>query len=550
MPITVLWTFTDAASVFDVVCQAEGQPAAGTAAEPCESVIEAGGSSSADITVNSRATAAAGAGVLELDIIDGLGYNHPFATVDHQVNIIAPASLPAADFDQASASSDIRAEDGEVVIALSLSPAVAAGAEPVTISWTFTDDNNAFSTDATCVDDGGTTIDTAAETSANCRSVVSAESDRAQIVITANPDSEADDVNLTLNIIGGEGYVVGDPPPRHEVNLTPVVAVSFASAGPSYSPYNTGEGAANEISKENIIGESLQVLFSQPIPAGETVNVRWSWSSTSAAGVGAPVCPDEGGNPPVTTDPDTGISTCSRTAGAGEQAFGIIFKSDLNSSVANVGQVGRVAISLVDFPGYTLGDTTAHIVEISQPDSAASFVGAASQVRSNGGQILIPVNLAIGVLSAAQPVTISWSFIDADPPAFGTTAECFDSGGNLIADTAAATEGFCRSVVSRNSAVTAIPITANAGSSAGNADLILSILPGNGYTVGAISTHPVALFDAPDASFEAGTSSLEHSDGTLPPRTSNSAIELGRASEYRLPHSVVVSSHQFRRNAS
>ena len=515
VPITVLWTFTDAASVFDVVCDFEGSrvdnPASGST---CESVIEAGGSSSADITVNSGATAAAAAGVLDLEIIDGNGYDLG-ATVSHQVNIIAPVVvvLPTADFDQASASSDIRAEDGRVTIALSLLPAVADGAEPVTISWSFAN-GAAFGTNAECFDsvDGTTPIlaaDIAAADNANCRSVVLPNSAAVSFTITANANSAATDANLELAIIGGFGYdVVGDPPPRHEVILTPVVAVSFASAGPSYSPYNTGEGAANEISKENIIGESLQVLFSQPIPAGETVNVRWSWSSTSAAGVGAPVCPDEGGNPPVTTDPDTGISTCSRTAGAGEQAFGIIFKSDLNSGVGNVGD--RLPINLVDFPGYTLGDTTAHIVEISQPDSAASFGGTESGVRSDGGQISIPVILAIGVLPQAQPVTISWSFIDADPPAFGTTAECFDSGGNPIADTAAATEGFCRSVVSRNSAVTAIPITANAGSSAGNADLILSILPGNGYTVGAISTHPVALFDAPDASFAAADSNLEH----------------------------------------
>ena len=522
VPITVRWTFTDAASVFDVVCDFEGSrvdnPASGST---CESVIEAGGDSSADITVNSGATAAAAAGVLDLEIIDGNGYDLG-ATVSHQVNIIAPASLPTADFDQASASSDIRAEDGRVTISLSLLPAVADGAEPVTISWSFAN-GAAFGTNAECFDsvDGTTPIlaaDIADAASGNCRSVVLPNSAAVSFTITANANSAATDANLELAIIGGFGYVVGDPPPTHEVILTPLVAVSFASAGPSYSPYNSGAGAANEISKENIIGESLQVLFSQPIPAGETVNVRWSWDSDDALGVGAPVCPDEGGNPPVTTDPDTGISTCSRTAGAGEQTFGIIFKSDLNSSEANVGQVGRVAISLVDFPGYTLGDTTAHTVEISQPDSAASFGTAESGVRSDGGQIFIPVNLAIAVLPAAQPVTISWSFRDGAAFGFGPSVECVDDDGNTI-DAAAVAEGNCRSVVSRNSAATIIPITANTGSSEADADLILSILPGNGYAddvAGSISAHRVTLFDAPEASFEVATSNLEHSDGTLP----------------------------------
>ena len=120
---------------------------------------------------------------------------------------------------------------------MDLSEAVAANADPVTISWSFAD-GASFGTDAECFDstDGSLITDIAAETSANCRSVVSAGSETAQILITANADSVADAadlIKLNLAILDGEGYNIGDAQSTHEVDIVAIVVqpdADFAEA--------------------------------------------------------------------------------------------------------------------------------------------------------------------------------------------------------------------------------------------------------------------------------------------------------------------------------
>ena len=487
VPITVQWTFTDAASAFEVVCFSGGveidNPASGST---CESVVEAG-SSSADITVNSGDTAAAGAEVLELDIIDGNGYDLG-ATVNHRVNIVRP---PDANF--VAGTSEVQAEGGEVVIALRLSELVAVGAEPVTISWSFAD-GAAFGTNAECVDSSGNVITNAdvlaAAASGNCRSVIPADgSDTAEITITANDDSTATDANLILTIGDGEGYSIGNTNPTHNVDLTPPPVVNFAEAGPTYVAHG-----------DSTSGNAVEIRVALSSPTDERMNVEWSFDDSSFT-AGAPVCPNE-----VVVGTTT---TCTTEVQGNANFFDIVFNSDATSGVGNIGN--RLAINLEDAVGYTLGTPPSHEVVINQRPSSAEFVEADSDVRSNGGQVLIPVRLANEVHALAQPVTISWSF--ANGAAFSTNATCFDSSGNPITDIAAATSGDCESVVDPSNQEAVITVNSNAGSSATAADLILNIDEGEGYVVGATDEHQVALFDTPDASFEAASSNLERGDG-------------------------------------
>ena len=272
VPITVQWTFTDAASAFEVVCFSGGVEIDNPVSErTCESVVEAG-SSSADITVNSGDSAAAGAEVLELDIIDSDGYDLG-ATVNHLVNIVRP---PDANF--VAGTSEVQAEGGEVVIVLGLSESVAVGAEPVTILWSFAD-GAAFGTNAECVDSSGNVItnaDVLADAaSGNCRSVVPANGTdtTAEITITANDDSTATDANLILTIGDGEGYSIGTQV-QHEVDLTPPPVVSFAEAGPTYVAHG-----------DSTNGNEVRILVNllPLVPAGETLDVQWSWPTGLAA---------------------------------------------------------------------------------------------------------------------------------------------------------------------------------------------------------------------------------------------------------------------------
>ena len=93
---------------------------------------------------------------------------------------------PAADF--ALASSDVRERGGRVEIDLNLSEAVAATAEPVTISWRyFGDVESAF--DPVCfigVNDQG--IDSV---SGNCESVVAPGQQQATITVNSAAGSNA-----------------------------------------------------------------------------------------------------------------------------------------------------------------------------------------------------------------------------------------------------------------------------------------------------------------------------------------------------------------------
>ena len=622
VPITVQWTFDDAQNRFVVVCEADGVSAVGTTVDPCESVV-ADGESSADIAVNSAATATAG--TLTITIIDGDGYDPGNTQTTHEVNIV---QLPAADFDEASsevqavvgqvaitlslsspvavgaepvtiswsfadtdaafgttaecfdstdgtqindpdviadaatadcrsvipadgsdtaeiiitanddstendanlelaiidrgvvydigtrnpthevaltapppdadfvgASSDVQAESGEVVIALSLSSPVAVGAQPVTILWTFADTDAAFGTDSVCFDSGGDQItDTAAANSGNCRSAVLANSDTAQIIITANEDSTVGAANLTLSITADEGvdYLVGDTD-EHQVALTPPPVVDFASAGPSYVPHG-----GNEV--------RIQVDLSPSVPAGDTLNVDWFFDDSSFD-AGAPVCPN------AAVDGTT--TTCTTTVQgnadpANANSFEIVFNSDAASTADDIGE--SLAINLDDAVGYTLGTPTLHIVEISQPDSAAVFVEASSQVREDGGRVLILVSLAEPVHPQAQPVTISWSYDDDVEGAFDPV--CFIGVNNQGIDSAS---GNCESVVAPGQQQTTITVDSADDSNAGDDPVVnLQIRDGNGYVPGvAVSVrHQVALFAAPAASFDAATSELEHGDFT------------------------------------
>ena len=265
------------------------------------------------------------------------------------------------------------------------------------------------------------------------------------------------------------------------VNIAPL-AVSFASAGPTYSPH--------AVSGVDIVGETLRVNFSPTIPAGVTLTVQWSYQSNFGAGVlGCPITPTDDGT----------TSTCSRTATGTEQFFDIVFKSDITSTADNISD--RLAITLVDAAGYTLDTPTVHIVEISQPDSDANFVTGTSQVSDSGGQVLIPVSLSVQVHPLAQPVTISWSYTDNgnvfDPVCF--IGDLDQRGGNRRDD--------CESVVAPGQQQTTITVNSTAGSDAGDGDpdLTLFITAGNGYDIGTTQpTHEVALFAAPDASFGGG----------------------------------------------
>ena len=298
------------------------------------------------------------------------------------------------------------------------------------------------------------------------------------------------DANLILTIGGGVGYLVGDTQPTHQVALTPPPVVDFASGGPTYV-------AHGDRTSGNAV--QIQVDLSPAVPAGETLDVDWSFDNTFAAG--APVCPN--------ADVDGTTTTCTTNVPEDANSFEIVFNSDATSNVNNVGE--SLAINLEDAVGYTLGTPTLHIVEISQPDSAADFVAASSRVRAGGGQVLIPVGLAVQVDADAQPVTISWSFTDSQN-AYNPICE-----RDGTRDSFTSASGNCESVVAAGRQQATITVNSDARSTAGNADLVLDIIEGNGYNIGTRRQHQVALFAAPaapEASFDAADSTLEHGDAT------------------------------------
>ena len=197
-------------------------------------------------------------------------YNIITTNDEHQVSLVDAIAQPDADF--AAPSSAVQAEGGRVAVVLSLSSPVAATAEPVTISWSFAG-GASFGTDATCFDSGGdeiTPANIAAATEADCHSVVPADgSDTAQILITANADSVADDanlINLDLEIIaGGDGYTIGTAQPTHIVDITAPPDVSFAESG--QSPADAGQSSVPHGGNE----VQIQVDLSSPVPEDETL---------------------------------------------------------------------------------------------------------------------------------------------------------------------------------------------------------------------------------------------------------------------------------------
>ena len=274
-------------------------------------------------------------------------------TEEARVGITLTLANVPADANFVEADSDVQADGGRVEIDLDLSEAVAANAEPVTITWSFAD-GASFGTDAECFDStDGTPITNpaviAATVSADCRSVVSAGSETAQILITANAGSAADDTNLNLEILGGVGYNIGTAQPTHIVDIIAAVAaapvVSFASAGPSTVPHGGSE-------------VRILVNLSSPVPAGETLDVQWSW--LLAFDAGAPVCP-------TTISDDATTLICSTTVDgnavppASANSFEIVF----NSAGSDADDIGdSQAINLEAAVGYTLGTPNSHEVEI------------------------------------------------------------------------------------------------------------------------------------------------------------------------------------------
>ena len=456
--------------------------ASGTQTGRCESVVAAGDDNSVNIVINSAvASAAANIGdALTLSIVASEEYTR--GTIEHQVDIVAIVVQPDADF--AEARSEVQAEGGRIEIPVNILPAAQAGG--IDVVWTYNAgaNPNPHPFIPVCLDALGVEVQLAQ--SATCQTNVPAGDNSFNIIVSSTDDSVADEGTLDLVISEGTGYAVGTTQSDHVVRVIAPPDVSFAEVGPSSVPYGVG----NEV--------QIRVNLAE-VPAGETLDVQWSWLTGFAAGT-----------PQCTSSVVVGLNTiCTTTVPANANFFNIRFITADTSSVDNVGD--RLAINLEDVVGYTLIQPISHDVVINQTASAADFVTGESEVRADGGRVLITVSLAVQVDADAQPVTIRWRF-DDDELVFDPV--CFRGGTSRTTDDIS---GTCESVVAAGQQQTTITVDSTDGSNAGDGGVLdLEIRNGNGYVLGTRLEHQVTMFNTPEASFAAADSDLEHDDGTTP----------------------------------
>ena len=233
----------------------------------CESVVAAD-DTSVNIIINSAADPAlANIGeVLTLSIVASVEYNS-VEPIEHEVNIIEVVVTPDADF--AEARSEVQAEGGRIEIPVNIVPAAPAGG--IDVVWTYDAgaNPNPHPFIPVCFDATGAAVPLAQ--SAECRTNVPAGDNSFDIIVSSTNTSTAGVGTLDLVISEGTGYAVGTTQSDHEVRVIAPPVVSFAEDGPSSVPYGVG----NEV--------QIQVDLAE-VPAGETLDVQWSWLTGFAAG--------------------------------------------------------------------------------------------------------------------------------------------------------------------------------------------------------------------------------------------------------------------------